>query len=176
MIFQQKTFRVTILLSVVFVIISMILLGLNFSYHKKITSNERQIQDAQMQLRELQNIVSTEEAGDMNQRIMGRTFAPYDEIVPFIGLLESLFAIIDMKSNITVRDEEKQIFINRYADYEVRLNPGNKVDLFLKALDELYKSKYITKVTSFNINYSPDEKTSKNIIEDITLTIRLYFE
>lgn len=175
MLLKQKALRVTVLLIVVFAIMSLILLGVNHSYREKITSNENQIQDIRMQLQELQKVIEEEEK-IIDQRVSGRSFAPYEEIVPFISLLESLFAIIDNESRIAIKNEEDQILINRYADYEVNLNPGAKTDLFLKALNELYKSKYLTKVISFNINYAPDKEDSRNAIEDVSLTIRLYFE
>ncbi|MBU0705814.1 hypothetical protein KJ657_01285 [Patescibacteria group bacterium] len=174
-ILQQRALRVTILLCVVFVIISITLFVVNSSYHGKITSNEEQIQDAQTQLTELRKTIGNEQE-EIDQKIMGRTFAPYDEIVPYISLLESLFAIIDNESDITIKSEEKQILINRFADYEVKLKPGDKFDLFLKALDELYKSKYLIKITSFNINYSPQQEDHGNLIDDASLNIRLYFE
>jgi hypothetical protein len=175
MLLKQKTLRVTVLLIVIFALASLILLGVNNSLGKKIANNENQIQDIQIQLQELQQMTE-EEVEKVDQRVEGRSFAPYDEIVPFISLLEGLFAIIDNESKITIKNEEEQILINRYADYEVNLNPGTKTDLFLKALNELHKSKYLTKVISFDINYAPDEKSSLNAIEDVNLTIRLYFE
>ncbi|MFH0838350.1 MAG: hypothetical protein V1880_03745 [Patescibacteria group bacterium] len=174
-ILQQKTLRVTMLLCIVFAIISLILFAVNSSYHGKITSNEGQIQDAKMQLTELTKSIN-EERAVIDQKIMGRTFAPYDEIVPFISLLESLFSIIDTESGITIKSEEKQILINRFADYEVKLKPGDKFDLFLKALDELYTSKYLTKITGLNINYSPRKEDQGNMIDEVSLNIRLYFE
>jgi hypothetical protein len=62
------------------------------------------------------------------------------------------------------------------ADYEVKLKPGEKMNLLLKALDELYKSKYITKVTQFDISYVPMEEGKENEIDEISIKIRLYFE
>jgi len=177
LILKQKTFRVTLVLSATFLIIIIILNILNASYNKKITSNEKQIQDTIIQLEELEKIVNEDENEEaVNLEIENRAFASYQEIVPFINLLESLFAIIDKESKILVRDNKDQILINRYADYEVTLKPGIKMDLFLKALNELHKSKYITKVTKFTINYIPDKQEAKNKINDINLTIRLFFE
>ena len=175
MIMQQKTLRVTLLLIVVFSVTLITLLILNYSYGSKVSANEAQIQDAKNQLTQLESIVNSEES-EMDPRIVGHTFAPYTEIVPYIELLESLFAIIDKDSKIVVRDKENQIFINRYADYEVTLQPGNKMPLLIKALDELQKSKYITKITQFAINYTPSETGKKNVVNEVSLTIRLYFE
>ncbi len=175
LILQQRALIVPLLLSAILFIIIIALVTLNFSYNKKIGTNEKQIQDIQMQLDSMEKIVA-EEDDDAYEKIDGRALTPHQEIVPFINLLESLFAIIDKESKILVRDSENQILINRYADYEVTLNPGDKMDLFLKALNELQKSKYITKVTQFLINYVPNKGEGGNVIDVINLTIRLYFE
>ena len=172
---QNRTLRSSVILIVLLLIMTIILLAIGMSYSKKIKMNEAQIQDAKAQLIQLQEIVTADEDGNA-KKISGRNFAPYEEIVPFIGLLESLFAIIDPKSEISVKNEESEIYINRYADYDVQLRPTGKMDLFLKALDELHKSKYLTKIVSFNINYAPKEEGKPNEIQDVDLTIRLYFE
>lgn len=175
LILKQKMLRVTLILSAIFIIIVITLVVFSQSYANKIASNQGQMQDIKMQLEELDEIVNEEEGVD-DAKIGEHAFASYEEIVPFISLLESLFAIIDKESEILVRDKEGQILINRYADYEVKLKPGKKIDLFLKALNELHKSKYITKVTKFVINYVPDEEGDKNEMNEVNLTIRLYFE
>lgn len=175
LILEQKSLRISLLLSAALTIILITVIALNISFGNKVSANEKQIQDAQNQLTELEKIVNEEE-GSMDPRIEGRIFAPYEEIVPYIELLESLFAIIDKDSKIIVRDKENEILINRYADYEVKLKPGNKINLLFRALDELHKSKYITKVTQFTINYMPVEEGGSNIIDEVSLTIRLYFE
>lgn len=180
MILQQKTLRVTILLIVILIVSCVALFATGYSFENKITENNKQIQDIQTQLKALQMAasepVAETEAEVTNEKIMGRALAPYDQIVPFISFLESLFGIIDKESKITIRDDENQIMINRYADYEVKLKPGEKMDLFLKALDGLYKSKYLTKITNFEINYSPAEDGKDSKVESINLVVRLYFE
>jgi len=175
LIMQQKTLRVALLLILVFSITLTTLVFFNLSYSNKVSANESQIEDAQSQLTELESIVNAEEITS-DPRIAGRAFAPYDEIVPYIELLESLFGIIDKDSKILVRDKENQILINRYADYEVKLKPGTKMGLLLKALDELHKSKYITKVTQFVVNYTPLDEGKGNMVDEVSIKIRLYFE
>lgn len=176
MILQQKTVRVTTALSLILILSCIALFGVTYSFNNKTAENTRQIQDVQAQLKSLQSAASEPVAEATDETISGRVLAPYDQIVPFISFLESLFAIIDKESKITIKNEENQIMINRYADYEVKLKPGEKMDLFLKALDGLYKSKYLTKVTNFEIDYSPTEDGKESKIEDIILVIRLYFE
>lgn len=172
---QNRLLRVSFLLTGILLILALALFLVSAEYSKKIQQNEAQIQDAEMQLIQLQKIANLEE-GDLIAKTEGREFAPYDQIVPFIGLLESLFAIIDSESQITVKNKESEIYINRYADYEVHLKPDGKFQLFLKALDELHKSRYLTKIISFNLNYAPGEGGGPTTIKDAQLIIRLYFE
>ena len=174
-IIKDKTLRTTAILITLLLIASAGLTYTNASFSKKIEANQKQIEDSKMQLIELQNIASNEE-GPIDEKVINRSFAPYSEIVPFISLLESLFAIIDPDSKINVRNNEKGISINRYADYEVVLKPIGKMELFLKALDELHKSKYLTKIVNFNMNYAPKDAGGRNELSDVNLTIRLYFE
>lgn len=176
LILNQKTVRVTILLSVILIMACVALFAVSYSFNNKIADNNKQILEIQTQLKTLQMAASEPEAEVTNDRTIDQALAPYDEIVPFISFLESLFAIIDKESKITIKNEENQIMINRYADYEVKLNPGEKKDLFLKALDGLYKSKYLTKITNFKIDYLPTEDGKSSNIDNIDLVVRLYFE
>lgn len=174
-ILENKTLRTACILILLLVIITVVLTIINSGYSRKIEYNYIQIQDSQKQLTELQHIIDQEEEPIDNQA-ENRSFAPYDQIIPFISLLESLFAIIDPESKITIKNQEREIFINRYADYEISLRPGEKIDLFLKGLDQLYSLKYLTKITDLAATYKPDEAGEKNEIDLINLTIRLYFE
>ncbi len=175
LVLQQKSLRLSLLLSGVLFIILIALIITNFTFSKRVTNNENQILDIKTQLEELDKIASEDEI-TIDPRVEGRIFAPYDEIVPYVSLLESLFGIIDEESTITIKDKENQIYINRYADYEIRLSPKNRMPLLIKALEELHKSKYISKVTNFSISYSPNKEESGNEVRDVMLTIRLYFE
>lgn len=173
-ILQNRTLRILFSLMCTLVMILIILMIIRNSYGVKIAINQKQIGEAEAQLMELQKVIMGEE--DVRDiKADTRSFASYDEIVPFISLLESLFAIIDPESKINVKNQEKEIMVNRYADYDVLLNP-EKADLFLKALDELHKSKYLTKIVSFNMNYAPGSSDNKNELQDVNFTIRLYFK
>lgn len=175
LIIQNKVLRISFLVISTMFILSITLLYAGTSFAKKVQVNYGQIQDAQSQLIQLQKIVNTED-NEIAGKTEGREFATYDQIVPFIGLLESLFAIIDSESKITVKNQESEIYINRYADYEIQLSPRGKMELFLKALKELHEAKYLTKIINFTLNYTPTKDGAANAIKDATLTIRLYFE
>ena len=176
LIFQQKIIRITLLLNLILAITCLTLFVFGHSFEKKIADNNKQIQDTKVQIEELKKIVNEEDDTVEPTETEDHVFASYEEIVPFINLLEDLFSIIDEESQILLKDTENQIIINRFADYEIKLKPGNKLDLFLKALDELYKSKYITKVTQLQTTYAESGPNKKNTISAINLTIRLYFE
>lgn len=173
---RQKIIRIMLILSLLLIVICAVLLAITFTYNNRIRANDAQISDVQTQLKNLQTEANATESAATQETLQERALAPYDQIVPFINFLESLFAIIDKDSKITIKDEENQIRINRYADYNVVLSPGDKLDLFLKALDGLYKSKYLTKIINFEISYSPTDDGKNTKISEIDLTIRLYFE
>lgn len=172
---QDRILRLCIILILSFGILIIILLSTGSSYKKKVDLNLQQIADAELQLTKLEAALQLQEKSRDN-RVIGRNFAPYEEIIPFINLLENIFGLIDRETKVTIKDNEKNIYINRYADYEVTLSHEANLPLLYKALDELQKSQFLTKTTSFNMKYKEDEKEKTNEIDEITLTIRLYFK
>jgi len=176
LIVNNRMLRVTTALTILFLAISITLGTVSRSYADKIASNESQIQTARFEIKKLQEIAMMSDSIYEDNLSMGKRFAPYSEIVPYINLLESLFAIIDPNSKIDIKNEEKQIFINRFADYEVQLEIGTRKDIFFKALDELHKSKYLTRIIDMNMNYTPDENGENNKLNKVDLTVRLFFE
>ena len=87
-----------------------------------------------------------------------------------------LFGLIDPKAKISIKNEEKQILTNRYADYEITLTIGKKKELLFKALNELYQSAYLTRITNFNMEYNPIKNKEESELKKVNFTIRLYFE
>lgn len=164
-----------ILLTMLFMVIGGTLFLMLFAFQSRLASVENQILDTQKQISNLQGTISNDDE-PISEEITQRRFAPYEDIVPFIGLLENLFGLIDSKAQITIKDEERQILANRYADYEVKLSIGNKKNVLFKALDELYRSKYLTRVMSFNMRYSTLKDQEGSALEEVTFVIRLYFE
>lgn len=176
LVLRQKTVRVALLLSGILLVVCIGLFSFSYSFNKKIAENDTQILDIQNQLKNLQMVASQPDPEITEEAIKDRVLAPYDQIVPFISFLESLFAIIDKDSKITIKNEEDEIMINRYADYEVRLQPRDKMDILLKALDGLYESRYLTKITNFDVKYVPTEDEIGMEIGEISMVVRLYFE
>ena len=173
---QKRILRILSALCIAGLIISIILISVSVSYNRKIASNDLIIQKAQDQLSNLQLLVAQSDQKEVKETIGNKEFATYEEVVPFIGLLESLFSIIDKDASITVKTPEEQIFMDHYADYEVNLKIGSKKDLFLKALDQLHSSRYITRIISFNLNYKPESEGGNNTLTDVLFDLRLYFK
>jgi len=173
---KNTIIRIMLLLTVLFVVIGGTLILTTFAFQNRLGSVESQILDTQKQIDNLQNTINTEETKPHDEKIIQRQFAPYEEIVPFISLLENLFGLIDPKAQISIRDEERQILANRYADYQVRLKIGNKKTVLFKALDQLYQSKYLTRIMSFNMEYSTIKDKNESVLDEADFIIRLYFE
>ena len=173
---KSKMLRILTVLSIAALIISIALISVSVSYNRKIAANDVEIEKAQEQLSTLQLLVSTGDEEEIQQKIGNKEFATYEEVVPFIGLLESLFAIIDKEASILVKTTEDQIFMDHYADYEVNLELKNNKELFYKALDQLHNSRYITRILSYNLNYKPESEGTRNTLTEVSFVIRLYFE
>ncbi len=174
---KNKPIRVMFLLSIFFLILTFILLFFNGSIKSKIAEDEKKIEEIQQRITNLnQNIIENKEALENDEASKKKAFATYDEIVPFISLLEDLFGLLDEKTSIIIRDERDQIYSNRYADYEVKLDVGENTDFFLAALNELHKSKYITRVMNFNMNYNSFTESGVNQLKSVNFVIRLFFE
>lgn len=174
---KNKLIRVMLLLSMLFVILTLILLFFNRSVKTRLSEDEKRIQEIQVQINNLnQNIMENKEALENDELIQKKGFASYDEIVPFISLLEDLFGLLDEKTSILIRDERDQIYSNRYADYEVKLDVGGNTEFFLAALNELHNSKYITRVMNFNMNYNSFTESGVNELKTVSFVIRLFFE
>ncbi|MBU0577991.1 hypothetical protein KJ742_06600 [Patescibacteria group bacterium] len=175
LILKKRVLRILTLLNVVFLIVSIVFLSLFLSYYKKVKENETKIVQTQQTLADLQYLVEIDFNGQIDSDILDeKSFAQYDEVIPFITLLESLFSVIDPQADITIKSQEKQIFIDHYADYRIVLDMNEKKDLFLKALDELYNSSFITKITSFTMNYRQDDDGLTHKLNEVDFVIRLY--
>jgi len=173
---QKRILRVLSALCVAGFIISIILVSVSLAYNHKIDANDQTIEKAQDQLSKLQLLVAQSNQDVGKETIGNKDFASYDEVVPFIGLLESLFSIIDKDASILVKTPEEQIFMDHFADYEVNLKINNNKELFLKALDQLQSSRYITRIMSFNLNYKPETEGNSNTLKDVLFVLRLYFK
>ncbi len=174
-IFKNKPIRVMLLLTILFVAMNVSLMIMNVAYIGRADELKIEIQNIQKEIIKLQSTateIGEVSEGENEQQIL----APYEEIVPFITLLEDLFGLIDEEARITIKNEEEQIRANRYADYEVKMNINNKKKILFKALDELHKSKYLTRVIGLNMDYDQSADGEVNELTKTNLIIRLFFE
>lgn len=172
---KNTIIRIMLLLTVLFLVIGGTLILTTFAFRSRLESVENQILDTQRQIDNLQNTINVQEE-PLDEEIIQRQFAPYEEIVPFISLLENLFGLIDPKAQINIKDEERQILANRFADYQIRLKVGNKKAILLKALDELYESRYLTRIMTMTMGYTSAKEENESTLEEVNFIIRLYFE
>lgn len=173
-ILKSKTLRVFSILSITFLILSITLASFAHSYENKIKTNDTKVQLTQKKLSDLQYLVNIETESDDDEILELKSFATYEEVIPFITFLESLFAIIDPNSEVTLKSNEKQIFIDHFANYKVNLETGTKKELFFKALDELHNTQFITKLMGFTMNYRPTENNGGNELYEVEVDIRLF--
>ena len=174
---KSRPLRVLGFLCIAFIIIILIFITISSIYGGKITASRNEIEQTKSTLANLQSIIEFGQEGEIdNELLESKQFADYQEVIPFITYLEGLFTAIDPKAELTIKSREEQIFIDHYADYKVSLKIGQKKELFYKAFDELYNSKYITQLTNFAMNYKPTEDSEKNQLSDVEFTIRLFLK
>jgi len=106
-----------------------------------------------------------------------KSFASFEDVIPFIAYLEKLLSPIDPEAQITIKSPEGQIYLDHFADYAVhfKLIPGKK-ELLMKALEQLYDSRFIVKNLSFTMLYSPMEESEKNEFQEMLMSLRLYLK
>jgi len=162
---------------VIFIIFIIVFLTESSVYGKKIDVNNLKIKQNEESLQSLQNLIlNTNKNNDIDLNVFqNKSFADYDEVIPFIALLESMFAPVDPQAEISVKSQQDQIFLNHYADYKINLKFTQK-DLLYKALEELYSSRFITKITDFSMNYSQSEDGKINNFTSFEFTIRLFLK
>jgi hypothetical protein len=173
---RNKFLRVINILSIVMILGFITLAIINFSFKEKAAANINQIETNRQVARSLEAVLQNAGTVKAEESILTKkTFAEYDEVIPFVAMLEDLFSIIDPESEINIKGKEDEIYLNHYADYKVNLKVENgKKSLFFKALDELYNSKFITEVISFSVNYLPENEGDISQLNMADITIRLY--
>jgi hypothetical protein len=176
-IIKKKILRVLsslILICVLFIVIS---LGIGNHFKNKIIAGKNEIEKNTKLLSELQNLAKgkpSKKAGD--DTISKKQFAEYDEVVPFITFLESIFTLIDPGIQISIKSGDEAISINHFADYKISLKTDQKKELFFKALDELYNSSFITKFMDFSIGYKTMGEGEAAQLSDVNFTVRLFLK
>ncbi|MBU0727774.1 hypothetical protein KKA95_03755 [Patescibacteria group bacterium] len=175
---ESMFLRILIISNAIFVLFIIVSLSSSAILHGKTNDDLQKIEEDKITLASLERLAMIEASESIESTESGilidKAFAGYDEVIPFIALLESLFSIIDQKADITIKSKENQIFLDHFADYTVNLEIDNNAELFFKAFDELYNSRFITRITSFALNYKTMETGGHNELKEAEFTIRLY--
>jgi len=165
------------LLAVIFLLLTSVFLLVNFSYGKKIQVNQKEIAKNEQALLALQRLILNSENGkgmDISL-FQNKSFADYTEVIPFTALLENMFEKVDPEASISIKSHEDQIFADHFADYTIKLKVENK-EALLKAVEDLYNSRFITKVMNFSMDYTPTQNGKNNELSGIELSLRLYLK
>lgn len=175
---KSKILRTLGVLSGLFLLASVIIALVSFSYRGKTEVNLEEARTNQQTLMDLNRLAKEDFKPSANGDLfLKKSFADYDEVVPFIAFLENLFHSIDNKGIVTVKSRDEQIFLDHYADYRINLKirEGKESD-FYKAMEQLNQSRFIVQFLSFEINYKADEFVSDKRVKDAELILRLFLE
>jgi len=172
----NKFLRTINVLNLIMILGVIALLYTNFSYGAKIQANISGIEASKQLAQSLDTTAQPSQATDTEESILTKkSFAKYENVIPFVAILENMFSVIDPESEVNIKGKEDEMYLNHYADYSVNLKvQKDKKPLFLQAFNELYNSKFITEVTSFSINYLPEIDESIENPDSADFTIRLY--
>lgn len=174
---ENKFLRSLCLLIGLLIVLIVVLMGTTSSYQQKTQVNHEEIDKNIILFKSLQNTAQAEakEVAE-NNIFLKKSFASYEEVIPFIAFLENLFSAIDPDAAIIIKSREKQIFIDHFADYSVRLDVKGNKTLFYEALDELKQSRFIINVLSFNMDYKPAGEDRLSQLDEVEFVIRLFLK
>jgi len=159
------------------VILTIVSISFNLSYRSKYQSNQDEILKNEQAYQNLQAVAQADvQALAEDDVFLKKSFADYEEVVPFIAFLESLFGVIDPKAEIIIKSKEEQIFLDHFADYTVQMEIRDTEDLLYKAFDELEDSRFITNLMNFEMNYKPVGDEGLNSLDNVEFTIRLFLK
>jgi len=179
MVRKNRWLRVLLVLGILFLLFTIVFTYYFFIYRNRGEMLYADIEKNKASYTSLEAILNTKEAAPKDSKENysdKKAFADYEEVVPFISLLESLFSTVDHKAEITVKSREEQILTDHFADYNVNLKITQNKDLFFKALDELYNTRYIAKWMSFNVHYKTLENGTQNDLAEAEFVVRLFLK
>jgi len=174
LILKNKVLRTLVLLNLILSFLFIILMITYFSFGRQIKLQEKSIEQNLKIVESLENTIEENQGVLDDDLFQKKSFADFDEVIPFIAFLEPLLFTIDSETKINIESTEQQIISNRYADYHIRLAINQKKDLFSKVLDELYKSHFLIQIIDFRMNYK--EREEINTLDEIDFIIRLYLK
>lgn len=175
----DRVLRTLALLCVVFILCAVAFLWRGYANRKDERFQRGEIQKNELTFENLKKMAQAAEAkqGAGSGFFEKKSFANFEEVIPFIAYLEKLFTPLDPEAQITIKSQEGQIFVDHFADYSIdlKINP-EKRDYLFKAMDQLFLSRFIVKVMSFSMVYSPVEGKTTNDLKGVSVVIRLYIK
>lgn len=139
--------------------------------------NQEEILKNEQAYKNLQVIVQSNiQAFAEDDVFLKKSFADYEEVVPFIAFLESLFGVIDPEAEIIIKSKEEQIFLDHFADYTVQMDIKDTENLLYKAFGELENSRFIINLMNFTMDYKPVGDEGLNVLDHVEFTIRLFLK
>lgn len=171
---QKKVLRTLSLMNSLFLVLIIVFLIVSASFSKAIGKNHETISQNESLLISLQQLVLNSNQDSMNATMYeNKSFAEYDEVVPFVLFMESTFSSVDPQAEIAIKSSEDQIFIDHFADYGARVKIAEK-DAFFEALNSLHNSKYVVKILNFSMLYKQLEAKGQNQFTEVEFVVRLY--
>jgi hypothetical protein len=175
---KSRVMRVLVLLGIIFLLISVALFIGGYRYRQEEVNLRAETQKNDLTFLGLQKMAEEEKKKESQTGLFEKkSFASYDEVIPFIAYLEKLLSVVDPNVLVSIKNQEGEIFLNHYADYNVdlKLQPGGAENLF-SALDLLYDSRFIVKPLDFSMSYNPLEGQATNVLGEVTLDFRLFLK
>jgi len=174
---SSKILRSLNLLIALLVVLIIVSVSIQLSFRSKYQMNQEEVLKNEQAYQNLQIIAqSNVQAFAEDDVFLKKSFADYEEVVPFIAFLESLFSVIDPKAEIIIKSKEEQIFIDHFADYTVQMDIKGAESILYKAFDELENSRFIMNLMNFEMGYKPIGDEGTNLLDRVEFTIRLFLK
>jgi len=175
---KSRVLRTLVLLAVAFIVIALTLLYIGKSYGREAQGRKAEIQSDELMLQKLKAMAKAgQEYAVQKEYFDKKSFAGFEEVIPFIAYLEKLLSPIDPEAQITIKSPEGQIYMDHFADYSIqfKIKPEARGILY-RALDQIYLSRFIVKPLSFTLYYNPNEQTERNDLDEVLMILRLYLK
>lgn len=172
---QSRLFRILSVLNIAFIIFILIFIFVAIFYSQKAADNRSEVEKNQQALLNLQRIAINQQRENSLNYLEEKSFAEFNEVIPFIAFLEDLFDEVDSEAMVSITTQENQIFSQRFADYSIRADIEN-IDTLTNTLSELQESRFITKLIDLKFEYEQSAFEPINQPKQIELALRLFLK
>jgi hypothetical protein len=176
-ILSQKSLRTLALLGGIFGVTSVILIVMGAGFSSESRANKEETLRNQQAVIQLEKLALASGENELDFSLAeNKQFASYDDVAPFIAVLENIFLPIDPAAEIIIKSREDEIFINHYADYSINAKVRGGKALLFAGVKQLHESRFITQVTSFVMDYKPTEEEGTNQFDNLQMSLRLHLK